>query len=292
MNHLFSVNRDGLFMIGNTAPNTRLSISPNVTESKITLWDGGHAGHHYGFGVSDSRLNYEVNAVTASHVFMATGKNGSGTELMRIQGNGKVGIGTNSPIHKFQVHDSYIAGPVVDIRNLGNANAADGMNITAGMTTGAGAWYIGFKRADGVTIGMIQQGGTSSVFYSTTSDKRLKNTIVPTKRGVADVMKIAVKDYVYNADAKGVIHTGILAQELHEIFPAAVSVGTDEARPWGIDYGKLTPLLIKAVQEQQVQIDQLSAENNKLKNLQQAVDDLQLKIAELQKTVMNLKSEK
>lgn len=43
--------------------------------------------------------------------------------------------------------------------------------------------------------------------------------------------------------------------------PEAVSVGGDDPKEksWGVDYSKLTPLLVKSLQEQQGQIDELRA---------------------------------
>ena len=54
----------------------------------------------------------------------------------------------------------------------------------------------------------------------------------------------------------------MLAQDLYEIIPEPVRVGGDNehSNPWGIDYGKLTPFLVKAIQEQQTLIEQLQAE--------------------------------
>jgi hypothetical protein len=60
----------------------------------------------------------------------------------------------------------------------------------------------------------------------------------------------------------GLRSKGFYAQELYEIYPEAVSVGSDELtesgalkNPWGIDYGKLTPVLVKALQELKQQFD-------------------------------------
>lgn len=89
--------------IGTTAPNARLSISPTAVEAKITLYDGGSLNSHYGFGISDSQLNYHVDGAGSRHVFYAAGKNGNGTELLRIQGNGNVGVGSTSPASKLTV---------------------------------------------------------------------------------------------------------------------------------------------------------------------------------------------
>jgi len=94
---LVRIHGDGNIGIGAADPLSRLSISPTLTEPKITLWDGGDIDNHLGFGISPEQLNYHLKTITNSHVFYAEGKNGDGIELMRIRGNGHVGIGTSSP---------------------------------------------------------------------------------------------------------------------------------------------------------------------------------------------------
>lgn len=75
----------GNVAINTTSQSTRLNISPLSTEAKITLWDGGSLINHYGFGVSANQLNYHSSG---AHVFYSGGKNGDGTELLRITSNG------------------------------------------------------------------------------------------------------------------------------------------------------------------------------------------------------------
>jgi predicted nuclease with TOPRIM domain len=62
-------------------------------------------------------------------------------------------------------------------------------------------------------------------------------------------LKINVRDYRWI----GTTHeaTGFIAQELHEVIPAAVKKGGENIKkdPWMIDYSKLTPFLVKAVQD-------------------------------------------
>ena len=43
----------------------------------------------------------------------------------------------------------------------------------------------------------------------------------------------------------------MLAQDVAKVYPEAVHAGGDDPQlePWMIDYGRLTPLLIRAVQE-------------------------------------------
>lgn len=83
---------NGNIGIGTTEPLTLLSITPLDNGAKITLRDTGTNSSHYGFGISDNQLNYDVNSFTDDHVFYANSKNGSGVELVRIKGTGKVNI--------------------------------------------------------------------------------------------------------------------------------------------------------------------------------------------------------
>lgn len=83
---------NGNIGIGTTDPLTLLSITPLDNGAKITLRDTESNNSHYGFGVSDNQLNYDVNSYTDDHVFYANSKNGNGVELVRIKGTGKVNM--------------------------------------------------------------------------------------------------------------------------------------------------------------------------------------------------------
>ena len=89
--------------IGVVSPNTALSIKSAELGPKITLFDGGSSSQHFGFGVGGEGLNYHVQNTYNNHIFYATGKNGNGTELMRIKGDGNVGIGTSTPLEKLDI---------------------------------------------------------------------------------------------------------------------------------------------------------------------------------------------
>jgi hypothetical protein len=63
---------------------------------------------------------------------------------------------------------------------------------------------------------------------------------------------------------------GVMAHELQEILPYAVSGSKDaidengKMVPQGVDYGKITPVLVKAIQEQDKKINQLKKEKEAL----------------------------
>jgi len=116
--------------------------------------------------------------------------------------------------------------------------------------------YIHFSDGTGEE-GRIHSTGGGSVTYATTSDRRVKENIRDTSSKIDDLKAIQVRDYELISD--GSSHTGFIAQELHTVVPDAVSVGGDDVNEnrWGVEYGKVTPLLVKALQEAIAKIEDL-----------------------------------
>ena len=114
-------------------------------------------------------------------------------------------------------------------------------------------------------MGSIKAASASTVQYNTSSDERLKDNIVDAEGQLETVLKTKVREFDWKND--GVHNVGFIAQELNEVIPDVVYKGGDDENedPWQVDYGKLTPYLFKAIQEQQEQIEQLKAEVQTLK---------------------------
>lgn len=109
------------------------------------------------------------------------------------------------------------------------------------------------------TIGSISTTTTSTA-YNTSSDLRLKKNIATTTAGLATILKIPVNDFNFISDPNHRVQ-GFIAQDLYNYYPEAVNVGGDDPikNPWSVDYGRITPLLVKGIQEQQEQIKELKA---------------------------------
>jgi hypothetical protein len=105
------------------------------------------------------------------------------TTAMAILQNGNVGIGTTAPANKFYVMDDASNRPVAFLENTHGTKGSYGLHIKAGSNTVGGATFIHFLRPNGSDLGKIWQNTASSVSYSTSSDKRLKNIIGSSQKG-------------------------------------------------------------------------------------------------------------
>ena len=134
--------------------------------------------------------------------------------------------------------------------------------------------FLRFIDSGNSTLGQISGNSSSSVgvLYTASSDQRIKHDITNTHFSLDDLMKLQVRDYVFNGDPTNTIQTGFIAQELDTIYPEAVATNGDngivplapDAIPWGVDYGKITPLIVKAIQDLDLKLTDLS--NNPIIN--------------------------
>lgn len=117
------------------------------------------------------------------------------------------------------------------------------------------------------------KGHIDSLFFNATSDKRAKENIQPATYNAIELIK-KLQVYTYNYKNKTETVTGILAQDLLEAQPEGLDlVSNVNATGENGDYmsiknDKLVFILMKAIQEQQEQIEKLQEELNKLKESQ------------------------
>ena len=76
-------------------------------------------------------------------------------------------------------------------------------------------------------------------------------------------MNVKVYDYNWIGDEASNKTNGFLAQELYSVYPDAVSKPADESTAnWAVDYGRLTPLLVKSIQDLNNKISSASSTQN------------------------------
>ena len=138
------VKADGKVGIGTTAPSRLLTVENNtstvVNQSQLRINNAG-AGDAYVYMYAGTDWSFGIDNSDADKFKFNTSNDVSdGTEVLTLQRDGNVGIGTDAPIHKFQVNGAaFISGSVI-IPNASNYYGA---------YNAAGNDYIQAFRADG-----------------------------------------------------------------------------------------------------------------------------------------------
>ena len=266
----YDVSQDN-FGIGTSSPfnNYKLHVSGG-----FGIMNSGNVG---GFVHTNADLGirffiYDNNDDTR---IFADGDIGSPHVILKGRGTG-INVTPDYKLHVDADEDYYSAK--IQNNKTGTGNVGNGLRISlAGTTTGLSGnrTFILFENTHSTAYVQGSIGGagenTQGVNYNSSSDKRLKYLITNTRYSINDLLKIKVRDYKWKDS--DILCNGFIAQELNEIYPEAVSTtdnGIDPLKegqtPWSIDYGKLTPLLVKSIQDQQKQIEELKKEIKKLKN--------------------------
>ncbi len=243
-----------------TANNPDLTVDGNITMDKTS------GSIHTITGVGRMRISAYGNTSNESSdgddiLFMTTTSN---TNRLIIKNSGRIGIGDNfnNPPNRLSVKDR-LAGYVMRVENT--ETSLSGAHVIDCVGGGSnGDIFIAFRRTSNSNIiGSITRATTTSVAYNTSSDIRLKENIIESVNGLSIINKLRVVDYNYIEDNRTNRVTGFIAQEAYEVIPSVVHKGGDDVKenPWGIDYGKLTPYLTKAIQEQQAMIEELQTTN-------------------------------
>ena len=124
-------------------------------------------------------------------------------------------------------------------------------NKTASGSTTAYAWQVNSS-----TVGSITFASTG-VTYLTTSDQRLKTDIEPIADGTEKLMAMNPVTHKWKAEPEADAVVGFIAQEMQEIVPEAVSGDPDGEEMMSMDYGRITPVLVAALQDAHKKIEAL-----------------------------------
>ena len=133
--------------------------------------------------------------------------------------------------------------------------------IKPGGDAGGGAAMI-FLNAAGVTVGTITTSG-SNTFYNTSSDRRLKEAVVPLTEALATVQ--ALRPVAWRWKGDGTPGQGFLAEDVRAVVPEAVTGAADavddagQIQPMQLDASKLIPWLVGACQTLAQQVEALTA---------------------------------
>tara|TARA_Y100000746_G_C15414443_1_gene411696 strand:+ start:107 stop:1279 length:1173 start_codon:yes stop_codon:yes gene_type:complete len=231
---------------------------------------GGYANTVYRCGTAYAGINYApgiffaIGPHTNDTTTPITFRNNNATERMRIAADGSMYF--HKTAHAFAT--SGVEFLVSNLTNMTNAS-----NTVVNMhRTGSHGVILEFWKDSG-SVGSISTNANSLP-----SDRNFKKNIGDLDLGLNLVTKLKPSQYNYKIDSEDCPKMyGLIAQDLEE---SLAEVGVEKNSTWllqhepnddekqsdySLDYLKLTPVLIKAIQEQQTQIEALQSEINTLK---------------------------
>jgi len=198
-----------------------------------------------GIGTTNPTQLFELYspAASTSHSTLFTGNRipqtggGVAKNYLQIQCQDATTLSLGSNITLFT--DTFSVGPSIDYSStrhnfINNSGAKIGyfQAILSGSTT--------------TTLSVDTSGG----IFRTGSDARLKNNIQNIQYGLDEINALRPVTHTWIDKRYGSgRQIGMIAQEVAQILPEVVGAANDEDRTLSLDYQKVVPVLVKAVQE-------------------------------------------
>jgi hypothetical protein len=252
---------DGNLGVGSSAPTAKLDVIGNAifgrgggTFQGATLVNSDDSAvsetvsfidAQNNLSTADSHMFFRHQTDGGSSVSWATTPPGARNtdrrlERMRINPSGNLLVGTTSTSYAYAD---------TSMRWQGSAGG-----ILLSQNTTANVNQIAFFNPNGA-VGAINTDGSGTI-YGTSSDVRLKHDIIDAPEASNLIDAIQVRSFKWNADNSEQRY-GMVAQELLEVAPEAVSQPADPDEMMAVDYSKLVPMLVKELQSLRARVAQL-----------------------------------
>ena len=248
---MIHVNADDDFVgIGESAPNVTLHVTGPAGQIAIDSTSGGEPLLRFRESGSTRSL---IKSDGSNNIEFHTGPDGSATERMTLGVDGALTLGQTS------------------------TSAPGSGNTTVGISLRGAVGDAFFSRADGTAgsfnvnqddnvVNLLRSGSavgginvtTSGATYNTTSDIRYKQDIEPLE-ATDKLMAMNPVSFAWKVDPDGPRSMGFIAQEMIEVMPEAVSTETNEEARMSMDYGRITPVLVSALQDAHKKIEELES---------------------------------
>ena len=246
-----------LATISSSASGSQLNIANNADNRLVTAQGTDYLNAEANLTFDGTHLSIGGTSITNytsgshSQIVGLVGGTQSGSLLEAYAGgNFVLGIRDNST----DGHDNFAV-----VSGDGGYYSGNQYTKLAFKVSGSGATYIGGKAtvANGLEVtGSIDASGDITAYFS--SDERLKDNLTPIVGALDKINQIGGYEFDWNNNSEHSGHdVGVIAQEIEKVLPEVV-VDRDNGYK-AVRYEKIVALLIEAIKQQQLQIDELKS---------------------------------
>ena len=259
--------------IGSTSP--RFTVGHQLSAYEGTIVLQGNGSNRTGQVQFENAAGTYYTSIKASNTFGANQNigyvlpdlQGAANSVLTNNGSGTLSWTTTSEPTEITgttaVNSSTFANTPFTFANT-NGGSAVGAPVATQVASSFGNKHISFYY-NTTFSGGINQSGTNTVNYATSSDYRLKENVVEMTGAVNRVKQLNPSRFNFIADGPSRTVDGFLAHEVSSIVPEAITGSKDAVDaegniiPQGIDQSKLVPLLVGAIKELTARIEALEA---------------------------------
>ena len=262
---LMTISTSGNVGIGTSAPSAKLHIASNGealrlsgTSSYLSLYNGiDPKGFLWNSGTNHIELGTSSPNTNGNLYFSI-----KGVPKLFVWSDGRVSVSGPPGLH---FNTAFTVNGSLTIRDT--EHELDEWHIFSNSTSD----QLGFFRNDAFTAFVDADGDWNSF-----SDATLKENIVTYKSVLDAVKNIGIFTYHYKSNSSSNRSLGLIAQNLKQFFPEIVSATKDKNgnHLLGIAYAKTGVIALKAIQEQQIIIEQ---QMKKIEDLEKRLAALEMR---------------
>jgi hypothetical protein len=289
--YLFTITPTGNVGIGTSSPNSILAIRQSNTSTATVLeltntstGDNTTKAAQLMFMLTDTvgtvKDSAYVQAVPSSGfpnvqnadlTFATRSGDGYPTERMRITSGGYLKasnsgsyFGSTGGYHELR----QTAGDSWTVIVTNNTSTPNGILVRydgSAPNTSSSYDFLNCQDTSTTRLRIYSNGNVANAnnSYGALSDIKLKENIIDTTSKLDKLMQVRIVNY--NLKGEELKQIGVIAQELEQIFPSLVDEHTDKdidnndigTTTKSVKYSVFVPILVKAIQEQQAQIEEL-----------------------------------
>jgi hypothetical protein len=231
----------------NYATANRRVVEINGTSTALLAFKTGDVAKSYLFQTGSDFIMTNLAAAGGNFVF-----ENNGAERMRIRSNGNVGVGNIGAdiVKLYTKSDTANSSSFA----LGCENGSVNLFLVRGDALIQAQGVYNFTTGAGANVWVDTDG---SLRRSTSSLKYKKNVENYTK-GLAEVLQMRPVTYNSKNEDETQTYAGLIAEEVHEAGLTEFVQYAADGSPDALSYSNMVSLLVKAIQEQQAQIEELS----------------------------------